>query len=150
MRNVSVTGTIQSPRTAVWAVLADYPNIDSWSGGVKKSYATGDATQGVGAMRHCDLAPAGAVEETIRDWEPESKMAISIDKASKSPLKHGLATFDMVDAGETTELTLSFDYEPRFGPLAAVIGPVLDKQFRKAFSGVIDDLEAAAQAQTTA
>ncbi len=49
MRNVTVEGTVASPRPNVWAVLADYPNIVDWNEAVKESYAIGDAVEGVGA-----------------------------------------------------------------------------------------------------
>lgn len=143
MRNITLDRHIKAPRGAVWAVLADYPNISSWNTGVKNSFSTGDATEGVGAQRHCDLAPMGGLEETIREWEPESKLAISIDKASKLPMKNALATFSLADDGDETDFTLSYDYAPKF----AILGRMLDKQFQKGFGGFIDDLEKAAQAQ---
>jgi uncharacterized protein YndB with AHSA1/START domain len=149
MRNIKLDRKLDASRSAVWAVLADYPNIASWNSGVNKSFSTGAATEGVGATRHCDLAPMGGLEETIREWEPESKLAISIDKASKLPIKSGLATFTMAESGEATDFTLSYDYEPKFAPLVFIMGPMLDKQFKKGFSGFIDDLEKAARAPAT-
>ncbi len=81
VRTIDVKRHIEAPRGDVWAVLADFPNITSWNGGVKKSFSTSDATNGVGAQRHCDLAPMGALEETVQVWEPEARMEISIDSA---------------------------------------------------------------------
>ena len=34
MRNVRVERTVAAPRSSVWAVLADYPNIVDWNDGV--------------------------------------------------------------------------------------------------------------------
>ena len=67
MRNVTVERTLTAPRSSVWAVLADYPNIVDWNDGVKNSYAIGDATEGVGAQRQCDLVPNGTMRrrETV-------------------------------------------------------------------------------------
>lgn len=89
MRAVRVNREIGAPATAVWDVLADFPNIADWNGGVKKSYATGEQTEGIGATRHCDLAPVGTLEETVREWQPGKKMVISIDSATKLPISHG-------------------------------------------------------------
>ena len=58
MRTISVADTIDAAPSAVWNVLADFPNISDWNGGVTASHATGDATGGVGATRHCDLGGA--------------------------------------------------------------------------------------------
>ena len=129
------------------AVLADYPNIASWNTGIKQSFATSQATEGVGAMRHCDLAPMGALEETVKEWEPESKMVISIDSATRIPIKRGQMTFSLAEAGDNTDFQMSYDYEPKLAFLSFVVGPMLDKQLRKGFGGFLDDLEPAAQSQ---
>ncbi len=146
MRNVTLTRTIAADKSAIWDILADFPNISRWNSGVTNSVSTSEATEGVGASRHCDLAPLGGLEETIREWEPGTKIAISIDSAKKLPIKSGLASFSMTDAGDETSFEVSYDYQPRFGPLGSLLGPVLDKQFKKGFSGFLDDLETAAKA----
>lgn len=149
MRNVKLERKMKAQQSAVWAVLADYPNIASWNQGIKKSYSTSNAAEGVGATRHCDLAPLGALEETIREWQPESRMVISIDKASKIPIKQGQMTFSLGGAGEATDFTMSYDYTPKVALLAFIVGPMLDKKLRSGFTGFMDDLEAAAQAPTS-
>jgi hypothetical protein len=40
---------------------------------------------------------------------------------------------------------MSYGYEPSGGPLAFILGPILDRQMHKGFNGFIDYLEAAAQ-----
>jgi len=146
MREVVVERDIQAPRSAVWAVAADYPNIADWNTGVKKSYSTSADTQGVGAQRHCDLAPAGGLEETIREWVPEERMVISIDSTSKMPIKSGLASFDFGEADAVTPTRLRYQYETKWGPIGRLMGSMLDKQLQKGFTGFLADLETAAQA----
>ncbi len=152
MQNVTISRTIEASPSDVWAVLADYPNIASWNSGVKTSFATSDAKQGVGATRHCDLSPAGELEETIAEWEPEKKLVVNIDSATKIPIKRGVATFTLdADSGsETTPFVLSYDYLAKGGPLSAIIGSLMARQLRKGFTGFVDDLETAAQARATA
>jgi uncharacterized protein YndB with AHSA1/START domain len=150
MRNVKVERTLAVARSSVWAVLADYPNIADWNDGLKKSYAIGDATEGVGAQRQTELMPKGAtrMRETVAEWVPEEKMVIAIDKIEKMPVKQATMTFNLSGGGETTVLTMGYDYEPKGGPLAYVYGPMLDRQMNKGFNGFIDYLEQAAQAWT--
>ena len=130
--------------------MADYPNIDDWNDGVKDSYAIGDATEGVGASRQCDLVPNGAMRmrETVTEWVPEEKMVIAVDQIKRQPIKQATMTMTLSDGGETTPFTMSYDYEPKGGPLAFIFGPMLDKQMKKAFGGFMDNLESAAQART--
>ena len=146
MRSIEATKIIAAPRSAVWAVLADFPNVADWNTDVKKSFSISEASSGVGARRHCDIAPAGELSETIRKWEPETMMAISIDSAKKMPINSALGTFTLQDHGESTSVRLDFEYRPRFGPIGSVIGPLLDKRFAKSFDGYLTDLEAAVQA----
>ena len=151
MRNVQVERTMSVDRSSVWAVLADYPNIADWNDGVKNSYAISDAVEGVGAQRQCDLAPNGAMRmrETVTEWVPEERMVIAIDKMEKMPVKQATMTFSLAGDNETTVLTMTYDYEPR-NAIWSLLGPVLDWQFGKGFSGFIDILEPVAQARGAA
>lgn len=148
MRNIKIERTVAAPRTNVWAVLADYPNISAWNDGVQNSYAIGDAVEGVGAKRQCELTPSGAMQETVREWVPEEKMVIAIDNIEKMPVKTATMTFTLGDQGANTPFTMSYDYEPKGGPLAFVVAAMLSRPMDKGFNGFIDSLERAAQAQT--
>lgn len=140
-RTISVARHIDASPDAVWAVLADFPNIAAWNGGVKTSYATSTATEGVGATRHCDLAPIGALEETVREWEPGRRMVVSIDEARRLPLRSATATFVVEPKGVGADVSIEYTYDPQ-GP----IGPVLDRQLSKGFIGFLADLDRAASA----
>ena len=133
--------------------MADYPNIDEWNDGVKNSYTIGDETEGVGAQRQCDLEPTGKtrMRETVTEWVPEQKMVIAIDNIEKIPLKAATMTFTLSgDDGDATAFTMSYDYEPKGGPLALIFGPILDRQMAKGFNGFIHSLESVAQAPAEA
>ena len=145
MRNVRIERTVAAPRSSVWAVLADYPNIAAWNDGVKNSHAIGEATEGVGAQRRCELTPAGAMRETVTEWVPEERMVIAIDELEKMPVKQAGMTFTLADDGETTPITMSYDYEPKGGPLAFIVAALLGRQMNKGFNGFVDNLERAAQ-----
>lgn len=145
MRKITVSRDIQAPREAVWAVLADFPSISTWNTGVKTSFSTSEAVDGVGAKRHCDLAPVGTLEETIAEWEPGERMVVSIDSSTKIPIKSGRVTFLLADEGGPT--TIEYAYQPGFGPLGRLMGPIIDKQLVSGFEGFLSDLESAAKKQ---
>lgn len=150
MRTVNLSKKIDAPRQVIWDILADFANVADWNEGVKESHSTSDAANGVGATRHCDLGPGGELEETIRQWEPNEHMAISIDSATKAPIKGGLGTFVLTgdDAGPTL-VALKFEYTPKFGPIGNLLGKMLDKQFTKSFHGYFRDLESTATQRST-
>ncbi|MGI9616809.1 MAG: SRPBCC family protein [Acidimicrobiales bacterium] len=149
MRNIKIERTVAAPQADVWAVLADYPNIAAWNDGVQNSFAIGDALEGVGAQRQCELVPSGAMRETVKEWVPEDKMVIAIDQIEKMPVKSATMTFTLADEGENTPFTMSYDYEPKGGPFAFLVAAMLSKPMNKGFNGFVDSLETAAQAQTT-
>ncbi len=145
MRSITVQRNISTSSKAIWDVLANFPNVADWNGGVKKSWATGEQTEGIGASRHCDLKPAGTLEETIAEWDPLNKMVINIDSATKLPIKQGVAAFKLRSNGDDqTSVEIHYEYVPRWSFLGKIIGGALDKQFTKGFSGFLDDLENAA------
>ena len=112
---------------------------------MKKSFSTSDATEGVGAQRHCDLAPMGALEETIRVWEPEGRSEISIDSAEGLPIRQGLAKFTLQPSDSGTHVTAEYSYQPKYGFFGQIMGSlVMDGQLTKGFNGFLKDLEAAA------
>ncbi len=146
MRTIEVKRHIEAPRSDVWAVLADFPNIASWNGGVKNSFSTSDATDGVGAKRHCDLAPMGALEETVQVWEPEERMEISIDSAEGLPIRAGLAKFVLQSSESGTDVSVVYSYEPKFGFLGELMGRLmLDGQLTKGFTAFLKDLDRTAR-----
>ena len=151
MRTVNMSKKIVAPRQVIWDILADFANVADWNSGVVKSHSTSDAANGVGASRHCDLGPAGALEETIREWEPNQRMAISIDTATKAPIKGARGTFVLTgdDAGPI-EVALQFEYTPKGGPIGNLFGKLLDKQFTKSFHGYLNDLDSTATQHSTA
>lgn len=146
MAQVKKNRTFAATPQQVWDVLADYPNIASWNTGVKNSHATSEATSGIGAQRHCDLAPLGSLEETVQAWNEPSHLAISIDSAAKLPIKSGLADFALTPVANGTVLEFTYDYTPKFGPVGKLLTPLLNKQFEKGFTGFLDDLETATAA----
>lgn len=144
MREIRVHRDVAATQSAVWAVLADFPNIASWNGGVKKSFATSAEIDGVGASRHCDLTPMGGLEETVAEWVPPERMVVNIDSASKLPIRSGRAVFELGSRADVTPTTIRYSYETKFGRLGSMLGPMLDRQLTAGFTGFLEDLELAA------
>jgi hypothetical protein len=84
------------------------------------------------------------MRETVTEWVPEEKMVIAVDKVEKQPLKHASMTITVSDEGQATPFTMTYDYEPKGGPLALAYGPILDRVLKKGFHAFMNDLETAA------
>ena len=145
MRSIKVNRRIPAAPAAVWAVLADFPNIAAWNSAVAKSFSTSESTSGVGAQRHCDLTPFGELEETIKEWDESRRLVVSIDSAKKIPIANGIVTFDLSPADDATEISIEYAYQPKFGILGHILGSLaLDGQLTKGFNGFLKDLDTAA------
>ena len=73
MPTLQVTRTSAKSPETLWDVIADFPNIADWNSGVKTSVSTSFEPVGVGATRHCELSPAGALDERILEWDEATK-----------------------------------------------------------------------------
>src|SRR5919108_6576280 len=115
-RVVRVERSIPAASSDVWAVLADLPNHAAWRNDVKVSRMLGEATSGVGARRHLDLAPVGGLDETVLDWEEGHKMVVAVDKATVVPVKSGEATLVVDHEGDDeSKVTLEVPLRPERG-----------------------------------
>lgn len=142
----ATTRTIGATPDEVWQVLADFGTIAQWSRGVRTSELTGEAAQGTGATRHCELSPAGSLDETITAWEPERLLGISVDNIKVVPMKHVDTTFALRDNGDgSTDVTMTSVISPKGGPLAGLVGRRLQRGLPKAADALLSDLGRAAQ-----
>lgn len=86
-RTIKYQVHVDAPKEKVWAAIADFGNVANLSPGIKKSYLTSEATSGVGATRHCDLALYGAtLEERIVEWTEGESFRIDIYNSKRLPL----------------------------------------------------------------
>ena len=144
--NISSTETVRAPKSEVWALLADFQNWHDWTSQIKTIEQTSEAADGVGAGRHCQLAPAGRTDEEILEWVPEDKLVVSLFNVKVLPVKGSTTTFTLKAIDETTtEVTMASEVEPKGGLLAPIIGKRLQKVLPKASAGLLADLKVAAE-----
>lgn len=144
MPSLHVTRTTEKSPEALWNVLADFPNIADWYGGLKTSVSTSDAPNGVGATRHCELSPVGTIDERILDWEEGERVRVSAYEYHKAPIKHAIAEFRITPEGDQTRIDIDFDFVPKGGVAGKAAGPGLKLALSKSFAGMLEDWDAAA------
>ena len=90
-----------------------------------RSDSTSEAKEGVGAARHCELAPRGTVEEQVVEWEPERHLGINVDPAG--PIAAQRSDFDVTEAGPGVRVSMAITFElhpeavDRGGPIEAAL-----------------------------
>lgn len=140
-KRIEIKRTMDLPKSEIWKVLADFPNIHLWNSGVKHSQSTCDVIEGIGAERMCKLAPFGQLDETIVEWVENELMVVEIHTVKGMPMKRALASFKL--SGEE-KITVTVDY--RFQPslIGHLMSPIIKMMLRKGFTGFLADLESAA------
>ena len=84
--------------------------------------------------------------ENTKEWDDARRMVISIDSAKKLPIAHAEVTFVLSPADDATEVSVNYEYKPKFGFLGQIMGRLaLDGQLTKGFKGFLNDLDVAAQ-----
>jgi len=144
MPNLQVSLTSTKPKDALWEVIADFPNIADWNSGVKTSASTSSDERGVGATRHCDLSPAGSLEERILEWEEGSRVLVAVEQSAKAPVKKATADFMLTDTPEGVLLQVDYEYTPKGGALGKAAAPALTVGLTRAFNKFLVEWEAAA------
>ncbi len=144
MPGFTVTRTSNKSIDALWKVLDDYPNIATWNSGLKGSHSTSVPQTGIGARRHCDLSPAGSLEEIITGYEEGRRMSILIEQLKGMPLKTATADFLLAEGPDGVTMQLRYEFVASGGALARVTGPALVKPLKKGFTQFLKDWDAAA------
>ncbi len=139
MPNLQVSRTSTKSPEALWEVIADFPNIADWNSGVKASFATSAEARGVGATRHCDLSPAGALEERVLEWDEGKRMKIAVDSSQKAPVKTATVDFSITPEADGVRLVVDYEFTPKGGAAGRAAAPALKKVFTKAFTGFLNE-----------
>ena len=143
--SINATVTANAPKQAVWKVLADFPNIARYTDTVKASVSTSEQAFGVGASRHCDLAPAGSAEEEIVEIVPGERLVIIVE-GNGSPIKQSRTTFSLSEINaNVTQLTMDAELHAKGGIFAGIVAKILEKRLPKRAEKVVRDLATAAE-----
>lgn len=85
MKTLSYQISIDAAPEKVWQIIADFGGVYKYSPGVRSSHSTSEANGGVRASRHCDLLPAGTLEERIVEWNEGEGYALEIYEGKGTP-----------------------------------------------------------------
>ncbi len=144
MTRLSYETRIEAPIDRVWDVLADFSGVWRYSPTVTESHSTNEASSGLGAERHCDLAFAGSsVEERIVDWREGRSYDVELLGGEKlPPMADFLARFEVEADGEATIVRGSMRYDMKYGPVGWVMDRAMVRpRFGKAFSLILAGLK---------
>jgi hypothetical protein len=143
-RHIMVEHRISASTSAVWAVLADFPNLAKYWEGLRDTAAIGEQTSGVGARRHVELKPMGSMDETITVWQAGRRIDTQNQPSTLVPFAHAESSLTLEPDDDWTLATFDYRYQPRGGPVGRVTGPLIDRMLSGTFNDMLVALEIAA------
>lgn len=114
------TTYIEAPPERVWATLDDIATIERWNPGVRASELLGEQASGAGASRVCDLGGRNYVHEEVVEHEPGRALTMRVTETNL-PLRDTEIRFRVQPEGEGTRVTVSPQYQVRFGLLGSAL-----------------------------
>lgn len=145
MAELTATRTVDAPADVVWAVVADQPLY----GEVAPNLASVEVVSGEGAgmVRRCVDTDGNAWTETCTRWTPGEAFAVSVDVATSDFHRRLFSRFAgewaISEGDDGVTITLSFDYDPRYGPLGRLIDWYLRREAPPILEGLFDNWAAA-------
>ncbi len=112
---------INTPKEKTWEILADFGAVSNWAPAVTESHITTEAKRGVGAIRIFDHTRMGNIEEEIVAWEEGSSLSYDFIKGLPMPMKSLNNTWSISAEGDGSVVTLTMDFQMKFGPLGALM-----------------------------
>ncbi|MCB2049100.1 MAG: SRPBCC family protein [Novosphingobium sp.] len=130
---------IDMPRAEVWDKLRDISVADKYVPGVKAIRVDTARREGVGASRTVFMDNGQEMQETVEEWTDGHGFVIRVHKGDKPAIpifKQFKFRYQIDDDGVGTMLSPTMIYEMRFGPIGALLSPVIGKAFAKAAADI--------------
>ena len=106
---------------ALWRLLSDLTAVDSYNAGISAARIRGTVSQGLGAMRECDLVPNGRVCERVTVWEPGCAVGLEIVE-SDWPIRYmRWVTRIEPRSGGGSRLIQRLEYQVKYGPFGLIL-----------------------------
>ncbi|MEM7159960.1 MAG: SRPBCC family protein [Myxococcota bacterium] len=135
MRQVDVKRTVNASSDRVWAALADFGGVHRFHPGVESSPILNAVPSGVGAKRACHFYGGGQAIEEVVAVEDGVSMTVDVLEGPL-PAQDVTAVFTVAPlADDRSEVTITMDYRPKFGPLGAALNAVA---MRGKITGLLD------------
>lgn len=150
MTMIRVTQKSTAQPGAVWALLADFSNIDFFNPNLSRSYLLSDQEEiGVGTKRQCDLKDGkNYIREEILEWHPGQSYTIDIYQGTL-PINNAKTKIGVLPASNGGSLAyMEFSYTPKFGIFGKILNQLMLKHvmkitLQKVVNGLADKAERA-------
>ena len=136
---IVVNQIVAAPIDDVWATWDDFGVVARFAPNLKNSFLVdGSARSGLGAKRQCDMADGkNYLKEEIVEYVPKERLVIDVYDGSM-PVESGRGAFDLepVDSNKT-KVTMTMDFEPKFGIAGKFMMGVMKPKFRSQLQSML-------------
>ncbi len=119
--------TIDAAPDAVWDVLGQYMHIDEFAPEIKSVDALTDGEVGMGSKRRNHFANGTSLVEEVIQWQPGAGYTVKLSDMAAMPLKEASSEIRVTPTGGRSDVTWTFDYRVKYGPLGWLLGQTLMK-----------------------
>jgi uncharacterized protein YndB with AHSA1/START domain len=134
------SATVDAPVTAVWAALAAFDQLSTWSPDADHTAYLTEQTDGIGCARRVQVGRMVLIE-TVTEWDPTSALAYTIEGL---PPVVGTTTnrWTLRPDGDRTEVTLTSTVDPGTKPIGRLAAPLVARRLAKASDAMLSGLAA--------
>ena len=139
MAQITVTQMVQATPAEVWKSWDDFGNVARFHPALSGSRLLADQDTGLGATRQCDLKNGkDHIRERIVGYVPNERMIVEIYDGTM-PVKWAKATITLKPVGASqTQVRMEMEFTPKYGPLGALMVPLMKGQFRKLLEALLE------------
>jgi uncharacterized protein YndB with AHSA1/START domain len=134
-----------APPSEVWAVVSD-PDLYAEVAPNLSRVEVLDG-EGEGMVRECADTDGNAWQETCTRWEPERGYAVTVHVPESEFHRQLFHTFtgewDVTETDEGVRVTMTFEYDPRYGPIGWLLGRLLEREATGLTAAIFDGWEQA-------
>jgi len=132
--------TVNAPVEAVWATLAAFDRLSTWSPEVDHSTYLTEQREGVGSARRVQVGRTVLVER-ITEWDPPRALAYALE--GLPPVAGGATNrWTLRAEGDRTFVTLTSTVDPGAQPVGRLAAPLVARRLAKASDGMLAGLDA--------
>lgn len=145
------THMIDATPEAVWAVLGRYMHIDEFAPQISSVEALTEGEDGLGSKRRNTFENGTSVVEEVTAWKPNHGYTVKLSEMAAMPLHEAQSEVFITPKGNASEVTWTFDYRVKYGPLGWLMGQTVMKMMMgKIIDGNLNGLADKVRLQDTA
>lgn len=144
-----MTRAVKAPRSITWAVVSDAEHYADYAPNLSSTHVTSGS--GLGMKRTCSNIGGQSWSEECVLWDEGTKYSFRVDTSDYPyPIGALSGTWELDDAPGGTLITMTIDYEMKYGVLGRAAGFALRPWFGRICTQLLDNWQTAIETNAAA